>query len=192
MMPVKRSKFGAAGFTLIEILIVISLLSAVSLAVTASLIQGLRVFNRFNLVLDGEGKAFLMEKLTRDLKNSVPYSLVPWKITRDSLSFASVPFEAGEGRESFAGMPSHIIYQWDYDRKEIVRIQNDFPFNSAVFKKEVLAGHVQSLKFDVARENEEAPPTRITVLIEDGDPLKPQLLKKEILIPCGYREARNK
>ncbi len=78
------------GYSLIEILLVVVLLATVSLAITASFFQGVKVYSRFNGALDEEGKAIFMARLTRDLKNSANYSLIPWSVSDNSLSFASV------------------------------------------------------------------------------------------------------
>lgn len=175
-----------AGFTLLEILLVVSLLAVVAGAVMASFVQGARLFERLNVSLADEENAFVLEKLSRDLKNGVRYSLVPWEVRDDSISFPSLPAAAGDPADA---VPVRVEYRIDPARREIVRTETAYPYDRTAGRSEVVGRRMQSLSFAVIRESEESAPSDVTVSVEYGDPQRLKFLKKHLIIPCGYREA---
>ena len=179
-----------AAFTLIEILIVVSLLTMTSLAVMTSFLQGIKIFNRFNDSQDGLEKAFLIEKLTHDVKNSANDPKVPWVVSTDSLSFASVSTVSSKEEDAAGVLPARIRYYFDPEKKAVIRTEVSFPFDRASAQSEVLAESIQSLKFNILRDNEEKPPSRVTVTLEYGDAPDMRILKKDILVPIGYVEVQ--
>lgn len=185
----KHVKSSPSGFTLVEILVVLSLLTATATAVMTSFMQGLKVFNRFNGSQDELEKTFLLEQMTHDLKNGAHYSLVPWHIAKDSLSFASVPSVSENSSTGFDALPASIQYRFDPEKKEVTRTINFFPFQPSSAETQVLAEGVRSMTFGVLREDDQKAPSRVSVSLEYGDESKPRLLIKEMTVPVGYTEA---
>lgn len=186
----RRSKSHAAhAFTLMEVLIVLSLLTAVSLAVMTSFLQGIKVFSRFRGAEDGMEQSFLIEQLTHDLKNGADYSLLPWVLSKNTISFASVPTVDENAENASDVLPSRVIYRLDPEKNEVIRAQSFPPYDGLAVQTSVLAHGVRSMVFDVVRDNEEKIPSRVSVSIEYGDASHPHFLKKDILIPVGYAET---
>ena len=73
-----------SGFSLIEILLVLSLLSLLSLAIMTTFTQGIKMISRFNGTRDASEPMFFMERLTHDLKNAADYS-APFTLTTDAV-----------------------------------------------------------------------------------------------------------
>ncbi len=177
-----------SGFTLIEILIVVTLLAVTSLVITTSLVQGVRIFKRFNGVSDAEEKMFFTERLTADLQNGCSYSQVPWKISGDSISFPSIPAAPEEGPT--AGLPHRVSYSFNPDKKVIIRTESIFPYDEESTKMQVVASGILAARFEAARESEESMPRRLTASFDYGSASSPETLKKTILIPAGYRGTK--
>ena len=180
---------GAAGFTLIEILLVISLLSLTSLAVMSTFLQGIKIFGRMSGMNDEFAQAFFMEQLEHDLKNSANYSLIPWTVSENALSFGSLPVLAGSDDPMAAGIPVRIDYRYDQQGKRVIRSKTSFPYNPGSEDSAVVAENAQSLRFDVLRDSEESPPSRVTISIGIGGASHSRLLKKEITIPVSYKNS---
>ena len=167
-----------AGFTLIEVLVVVALASVTFLAVTASLIQGIKIFDRLDRV-DGEQEiAFLLERITTDLRNSASYSQVARVSSPDSISFASFSSRNKE-------VPSEVSYFLDAKTNRVVRTERDFPYKDKgdVDKLEILGNQIRSLTFEFSSEDSNVP-VRITVSVEKM--ASPTVFKKQLLIPTGY------
>ena len=177
------------GFTLIEILVVVTLLAMTAFAITTSFIQGIKIYDRFNGMQEEEEKIFFIEHLTRDLKNGTNYSRIVWSASKDYLSFPSIAAEAGEGSGITGGLPVGISYQFNPERKEIFRTESNFPYDPDHTSRRVAATGIHSLKFDLLRDSEESMPSRVTVTLEYGDAAHPKILKKLIMIPVSYRDT---
>lgn len=169
----------------------VSLLSAVSLAVMGTFIQGVKIYNRFGGLKGEEEAAFLVESLTRDLTNTVNYSLVPWVVSGQSLSFASINTAGGEELGAMNELPMQVVYRYDREKKVVTRSENGYPFDKVSAKTRVMAEGVQSLKFEVLGELQDAAPSRVTLLMMYGDEAHPRLLKKHIMVPVGYAGRKN-
>lgn len=178
---------GRAGFTLMEILVVITLLSITSLAIITSFIQTVKIFDRFNGVLDAEEKMIFAQRLTRDVKNGTVYLSEPWRISDAALTFPSIPAGSGQG-EGLGGLPSRISYQFLEEKKVVTRTESRFPYRKETEEIRIIATGVRSLKFEVLRDGEETIPQRLTVSLEYGSQNPAKTLKKIILIPAGYRD----
>ena len=178
------SKKNRRGFTLLETILVVSLLSVVSLAIMPSFLQGLRVFDRFATVSEDMELAVLIERLTHDLRNGIEYSPVPWSSSAASLNFPSMTAQTPADNDI---VPTLIGYRYDADTKKVIRSSSLYPYN-AVSENRVLAGNVQSLQFDLIRNREDKAPSRVTVSVQYGDGTDTRFFKKSIVIPASYME----
>ena len=89
--PLKGVRSNSTGFTIIELLLAISLFLLVSMSLFFSMRSGLQLYKRSD-----EGLAttheimFLLNTLTHELRNSFRYSSVPFKGDERTLTFPSV------------------------------------------------------------------------------------------------------
>lgn len=163
------------GFTLVELLLAAALGAVVLLALTSSMVQGLKIFNRLNAMTADEAPAFFLERLTRDLKNAAPYSLVPFSTSDHSVTFASLP-------SAPIPAPVEICYRFDPETRRIYRSQNSYPFDPETRETETAAEEVERFALDLLSGGGPLP-ARVTVSVKFGSA---QELKKQILIPAAY------
>lgn len=83
-MPLRCQK----GFSLIEVLIASVIVSIIMASLTLSLQVGLKAHSRNeSYLMETRDQEILMMQLTSELRNSVPYSPVPFKGSENKLSF---------------------------------------------------------------------------------------------------------
>lgn len=78
------------GMTLIEILIVVSIMSMVSVAIYASLSNGLKVWKRHHELVVEEDIVIFFEKLTQDLRNAFEFSQFEIEGQEQKFSFPTI------------------------------------------------------------------------------------------------------
>lgn len=82
--------FPKKGFTLVEMVLVTSLIAVISLALFHSLVNGLKVWE-ISMVYNGEEDASIFfDKISQDLRNATDYSLIKFDGSEDKLSFATI------------------------------------------------------------------------------------------------------
>lgn len=107
---------GEAGFTLIEIIIVMTLSSIVGLGIISSFVSGMKMWDRARKVSLTDGGVWLtMERIAKELRQSVDIPLVNFEGEKDSLSF---PLYTGN-------TVSKIVYLFDDHNKSILRRQTE-------------------------------------------------------------------
>jgi|GEM_PF-3772544 len=111
-----------SGLSLIEMLLVLGITSAAFLTITASFFQGARIFSRLSELNSGQDALFFIDRMTRDLKNTVNYSRIELHSTADSVTFGAIP--AGNP----SALPVKIEYRWDLNKKRIERSEWLYPY----------------------------------------------------------------
>jgi prepilin-type N-terminal cleavage/methylation domain-containing protein len=86
----RNKKFLTPAFTLIEMLVVVSILSVISVAIYAALSNGIKIWQRINTILPEEGISIFMEKLTSDLKNAVKFQSLSFIGEEDNVEFVKI------------------------------------------------------------------------------------------------------
>ena len=175
------------GFTLVEVLLVSSLLLMIGVATTTPLRAGIRVFNRLNDVQQEQELAFLMEKMMHDLQSVVNCSMIPFTHSEQTLSFATLTRDTEGGNSPFALWPIQVGYRYDPDRKEVVREEkrNAFFGVNEVSHTEILASQIHLLKFHTESSGSKLP-SKIVVTMEYGQKPHLETLQREMLIPGSY------
>ena len=181
-----QRKKRTAGFTLIEVLIALSLLAITAFTVMTAFIQGVKIFGRFSGVSAQEEKIFFLEYFTRDLKNSTHYSALPWSISSQAISFPSIPTQtAGMG---LGGLPRRVTYHFDPKKNEVTRTEFMSGTEGPDKGPRTVATNVRALKFESSGIGADLVPLQVTVSLDHGSESAPRSIKKMILIPAGYRE----
>lgn len=178
------------GFTMIELLLVAALLLSTSVCVFSSFSQGIKIFYRLNTGAKDEEIAFLLEKVTMDLKDFSIFSQVRVDAKPDHFSFPIVDREAppreGSAYTVFDLPPAVVTYFYDEEKKEVIRVKQSFPFNNKVNVTQEVVGHgIRSFQFEPVVK---APvlPLKMSVRIEYGDKINPRVIQKDVLIPIYY------
>ena len=179
------------GFTLIEILLVVSLLMVMGASVTTSFLHGIRVYQRLNYVHQEEELAFLMERVTHDLKNAVNYSSIPFSGSEQSISFATLIQELLHQSSPMGFWPVQVEYRYDPNSEEVLRLEkiNAFFGSDEVTSREILAKEIHSLAFKFS-DNQSRLPPKMNITLDYGG--KPFLKKvsEDILIPVSFYDHR--
>ena len=137
-MMIMRSKKGEPknnqkiyrGFTLIEMLLVTSLMAMTSLAVYHALANGLKVWQISNRYAQEEDIAIFLDKISLDLRNAVNYSLIKFEGKKASLSFATVVRTLADPAQSYQTeyfpQIGRVEYQFDQSKGTIFRWQTNY------------------------------------------------------------------
>jgi len=96
-LPTAKRNWGqeGAGFTLIEILLVVTMLSLVGITIYTAFSNGVRVWQRMSQSLPEEDVGIFFEKLSGDLRNSFNYSGIKTSPFEKGGPSLSSPFEKG-------------------------------------------------------------------------------------------------
>lgn len=141
------------GFTFIELLIVISILSVVSLAIYSTLNNGIKIWHRVNTVMPEEDLAVFLDKFGRDITNILRYNPIRFFGQADRMEFASRVEFNGNGGESVG----KTVYEYSPAKETLYRWKLDFSdvYNGAAKAPEEALRRIASLKFRYYFYNEE-------------------------------------
>jgi len=119
------------AFTFVEMALVVSLLSLVSLAVYRSLSNGLEIWKRSARFILEEDAAIFLEGLTRELSNTLSYSLLPFEGEADRVRFATMIRTASDkqgssARQGYVSQIGCVEYSFDRGRSALVRRQANY------------------------------------------------------------------
>ena len=143
------------GFTLLETVLVVSLLSVVSLAVYNAIANGLRVWQRSQQFLLEEDAALFLDKLEYDLQNGLDYSLLAFDGAVRKISFPAVVRTWQDQRIAGSAQPELIeqigMVQYSYDKidRTVFRSQANYSqaLNGKFGEARPLVSPLSGLKF---------------------------------------------
>lgn len=133
------------GFTLVELLMVVSMLSIVSLAIFSTFNNGIKIWQKVNRKLDTEEINIFFEKFTRDIRNIFSFSGINFIGTENEVSFPCL----AASEKILTDTIGRITYSYDITKRLIIREGQDF---SQVTRDEEgvsqrVLGEVSSSKF---------------------------------------------
>ena len=113
-----RKRYSRRSFTLIEVLLVVSLLSVISLAVYHTLNNGIKVWQRANRVVLEADIAIFFEKISQELANSIFFTPIPFSGKSTRLNFAAVIKTPPDARldlpkDRYVQQPGRVEYFFD-------------------------------------------------------------------------------
>lgn len=118
----KRYLFNYSGYTLIEILLVVSLVMVTCLALSSATLQGVKLFIRIGMNGQDRQAGVMMDQLSRDLRSMTDYSGVVFSYSNDRMTFAKNTFSELPGDIGV----SEISYFFDKESGEITRRMKRF------------------------------------------------------------------
>lgn len=121
-----------AGYTLIEILLVVSLVMVTCIALSSATIQGVKLFARIGMNGQDRQAGILMDQISRDLRSMTDYSGIPFRYENDQMVFARTSFPK---TISDMGL-SEISYIFDNELGVVIRKER---MMATTEKEEVIA-----------------------------------------------------
>ena len=123
MLYIRKNK----GFTLIEILVVIGMLSVIALAIYATFSNGVRIWQRLNVEMPEEDLNIFIDRFARDARNGLLFTGVDFIGTEDRVEMPTLVNDAVSGDRTIG----KAIYRYDSGEKSLKREERDF---SQVYK----------------------------------------------------------
>ncbi len=170
-MPLRQTvckkKFSRRAFTLIEMLLVASLLSVTGLAVYHAIANGLRVWEYSRRYSSEEDVAIFFEKISSDLHNVYAYSLIPFEGKANQIFIPTIVTMPADKKamdpDQMVEQIGAVEYFLQKGKKTIYRRQRNYSQALALkkfFDGRALAAPVENLRF--------------TYFVIEGDEIKPR------------------
>jgi len=120
LYSLKRKSRG--GFTFVELLIAVSILSVISLTVYSTLNNGVKIWRRINTAIPEEDYAVFSDKFGREVRNTLRFSSMRFFGNKDRIEFPS-PVRFNElGMETVG----KVIYAYDPSKDTLYKWRLDF------------------------------------------------------------------
>jgi prepilin-type N-terminal cleavage/methylation domain-containing protein len=183
-----KVKINRRGFTLLEMLLVVSIISFVAVSLSVSFAQGSRIFEKLNRVTKYEEAAILLERITRDYKNGFNYSLITFEGSKHSISFARLLHDDTLNTSELSAFPVRVTYSFDQNAKNVIYTQdNKYGMGGNNYdQKKAVASGITNLEFNFEETSDELP-SGIDVTVQfsksNGDTCS---LNKRILAASQY------
>lgn len=169
------------GFTLLELLLAVSLGVVVMAAITTSLFQGIKIYHRLIALGVEQDASFFLEQLTQDLRNAVPDAERPAQFDREQISFTAYR-PASDSTMVRNSSPCRITYQWDSTKNEVRRVLQHLYADGEKTQTRVVSKGLQLIVYETTVEREGLP-SRVTVTTQYGTKTGPLSFKKHIEVP---------
>jgi len=129
-IPASLVKRFYRAFTLVEVLLVVSLFSVTSIAIYQTFSSGLRIWDYASKFFPEEDVLLSLERMTHDLHNAFYYSIFEFKGDEHELEFTTIVTTAADpnsgATDSYVQQVGRVRYIFDEERKQIVRQQADY------------------------------------------------------------------
>lgn len=205
-------KFKKNSYTLIEMLLVVSILSMMGLALFHALSSGLNIWERSRRFVIEEDIAIFFDKIGQDLRNSFFYSKMPFAGKSTLLRFPTrLKFPRAQDEELQEGL-GEVEYYFDSTRKSLLRRQ--LSYGQALYrdgtgqalrgdagKERIMLRSVESVHFvyyflegnEVVskKEIEDAMPRAVAIAVEFQDGQRKRSLHKLINLPTEAKTTNH-
>ena len=132
----KNFGFSKKSFTLVEMLLVTSLIAVIGVAVFHSLADGLKIWEAAKVSAKEEDVALFFDKLSQDLHNATEYSLLKFDGNDDKLSFATIVRTMDPGESLSPEVVSQIgRVEYEFDQVRNVLLRRQAGYGQALAKK---------------------------------------------------------
>jgi hypothetical protein len=177
------------GFTLVEVLLAVSLGFVVMLAAMTFFIQGNRFFERVSAMSVADEAALFYERLTKDLRNcAVVHTGEPFTLEETRVSFVmGAAFPGSRTGEEIE--PVIVTYEWNPLSKMLTRSQRRVWETQASSPKEKVLSGVASFRV-TRKDGAQGLPRRVSVSVDLERQGRVSHYKKHIPIPVGYEFSK--
>ncbi len=191
--PRKYARASTAGFTLIEVLVVTTLVALAAGVMGACFVAGIRAWECVGPGTERESQvALAMALLERDLMNGVLFPLLEFRGEATRLRFPGIARMGVAGRWAHGSAPDTVAYErlvaveyaWDAKRQILVRAIQPFPFDEGdVSAPEPLLTQVQGVRFRFRpRAEHKAPGAETWVEEWFSRTNRPHMVRIELLV----------
>jgi len=190
------------GMTLLEILIVVSLISIISIVLFSSLATGLRVWERSRRSLIEQDIVIFLDKISQDIRNSFIYSLIPFQGGEDRLSFPTIVYipadpYSGLSEGTYVDQIGKVEYYFEILDKGLYRRAANYSqaISDLYGTPRKLVEIIDQLKFHYyylsekgelySRATLEGVPLGVEISVVFSDSLGERVMRKYIDVPLG-------
>lgn len=196
-----RSPQQRIGITLIELLIVISIVSVICLAIYQLINNGVKVWERSLSTVQEENIALFFEKITQDMRNTFIYSTIPIEGFDSRMSFPTLikdtVQDADTGEDTFIEQIGQVEYTFDFNEDCVIRRQWNYGQSMG---KEIISGQkvlkdVDQVSFRYIYFKDEGEittaeaidvvPSTVEITVKYTDSSGQKVLQKYIDLPVG-------
>ncbi|MBU0468379.1 MAG: prepilin-type N-terminal cleavage/methylation domain-containing protein [Candidatus Omnitrophica bacterium] len=191
-----------SAMTLIEILIVTSLIAIISVAIYSCLSSGIRVWQEANRLVVEEDIAIFFDKISKDLRNVYSYSRIKphgdvFKFSFPTIVYTKADKGSGHPENAYIDQLGKVEYYFDPISDNIYRRQANYSqaISEKYSKESKIVGSVERIKFTyfvLTPEGEIAKneildyiPSAVEVLVVFKDSRGERSMRKFIDIPIG-------
>ena len=200
---IQKIFFVRRGLTLVEITLVTAILGVVSVLVYQSIVNGLKVWSRSQIVGAEQDAAILLDRMTGELHNAFRFSLMKCSGSSHELVFATIvhtPLDKkkANGQEGYEQQLGMVRYEYDLTAKTLVRQQANYSqaLKEKFGMKKVLLRPLKSFRFvyyvwadnklEKQEKFEDKLPVAVEVFLEfDEQTGGTRKMKRMILIPIS-------
>jgi len=155
---------GKRAFTMIEMVLVITLMSAMGLALYRSLADGIKIWRQSREATTEEDVALFLDHISQDLRNAVIYGPIDFEKGAARFAFPAVirvrqDHLRSAGRTIYTQQIGKVEYYFDKRDKAIFRRQANYSqaLDNKYQAPRQMTGSIQSARFDYAYATEVGP-----------------------------------
>ena len=108
------------GFTFIEMIIVMGMLSVIGVAIFTTLSNGINIWNRLNQAVTQEDINIFFDRFSSQLRNALNFSTIEFKGDKHEISFASIVTTPEKVQSQNTGI-GQVTYTYNKSKKTITR-----------------------------------------------------------------------
>ncbi len=192
-----KVRFSKKGLTLMETLIVVSLIAMTSMAIYSSLSNGLKVWKKTQQLVVEEDIVIFFDKLSQDLRNTYLYAKFNFDGGKQRITFPTriqrLPDQRiKNARQDYVSQLGKVEYYYDGLKDIIYRREANYSqaLNGKFSKKRILVRHIRAVHFKYfyyaegkeiySPEVFETYPSRVEVEVEFSDKQGNKNMKRSI------------
>ena len=158
---------------------VVSLLALTSIAVSNSLINGLKIWSRTQELVIEEDIAVLLDKMSQELRNAFNFSQISFEGKETRIKFATIvrtPADAGQSSDEYIPQVGQVEYYFDALVQKLYRRQSNYSLalKNKFFPERLMLSSVKSLKFYYFYQDEEGK------LVETNGDVLPSAVRADL------------
>jgi prepilin-type N-terminal cleavage/methylation domain-containing protein len=200
MMPTLKKK---NAMTLIETLIVVSLVGLLGLAIYQSLANGIRIWDRSREIVTEEDVIVFFDKINTDLRNAFFYSKIRFEGGEYRFTFPTLVYTPQDTRisdrseDEYVDQIGKVEYYYDFNEDAVFRRQANYSqaLNEQFGEPRKMVGSIGRIKFNYyyltgdgeiySTEVYDTIPEGIEIEIEFEDNSGKRIMRKFLDIPVG-------
>lgn len=195
-----KRRSSLTGFTFVEILLVCSLFSVIAIALFHSLLGGLKIWERGQLVAREDDVALFLEKISLDLANTISFSQISFSGYDDRVAFATLVKTQGAAdskEEGYLDQIGRVEYFFDRSKGGLYYHHANYSLalKQKYFPDVLLVKDLRSVKFqyyyrtdagfDVRDKAADVIPAGLIIEVNFGPNKDYRQMRRIIPIPIG-------